>query len=77
MRPALALILVQLSISTAHAATRDQLPIPAKTAELMCPEVVFPVCATKAGHRQTYGNDCKAQRDGASDIKPGACEATK
>jgi hypothetical protein len=46
-------------------------------AETMCPEVEFPVCATKNGQRKTYGNDCKARRDGATDIKPGACEATK
>ena len=42
-----------------------------------CPEVEMPVCATKNGVRKTYGNDCKARRDGATDITPGACETKK
>lgn len=77
MRPALALVLIFLSVSTPHAATHDKFLHSKKTAELMCPEVVFPVCATNGTQRKTYGNHCKAQRDGTTDIKPGACEAVK
>ena len=46
-------------------------------AERFCPEVEAPVCATKNGKRVRYGNSCKAERDGATDITAGACDATK
>jgi hypothetical protein len=43
--------------------------------QTMCPEVEMPVCGTKNGTRVRYGNHCKAARDGATDIRPGACPA--
>jgi hypothetical protein len=46
-------------------------------AQTVCPEVEQPVCATKDGKRVRYGNDCKARRDGATDITPGECAATR
>ena len=46
-------------------------------AQTFCPEVEIPVCASKDGQRKTYGNDCKARRDGATNITPGPCTATK
>jgi hypothetical protein len=42
-----------------------------------CTDEFAPVCATKNGKRVTYSNSCKARVDGATDITPGACEATK
>jgi hypothetical protein len=42
-----------------------------------CTEEFAPVCATKNGQRVTYTNLCKAKSDGATDITPGACQATK
>jgi hypothetical protein len=43
----------------------------------LCPEVEAPVCATKDGKRVRYGNQCKAIRDGATNVTPGACDAEK
>lgn len=54
-----------------------QLVVGQAAAQTMCPEVEKPVCAKKDGKRVRYGNECKAMRDGATDIKAGACEATK
>jgi hypothetical protein len=42
-------------------------------APTFCPEVEIPVCGTKDGRRVRYGNECKAKRDGATNITPGGC----
>ena len=43
------------------------------TQPTFCPEVELPVCGTKDGRRVRYGNECKAKRDGATNITPGGC----
>lgn len=40
----------------------------------ICSDLWLPVCATKDGAQKTYGNQCMAKADGATNIKPGACE---
>ena len=65
-----------LLLSTAASAqpwsSQQQLPS-ATQRPAICPPVVAPVCAALAGQRQTYWNECLAQRDGAIIFSIGEC----
>ena len=39
----------------------------------VCPPVQVPVCAVLAGDRQSYWNECLAQRAGAIILRSGEC----
>lgn len=43
----------------------------------ICPTDYKPVCGTKDGKKQTFSNRCVAEREGATAIVDGACEAAK
>jgi hypothetical protein len=66
-----------VNADTTKLQTTKPIVVSQANAQTMCPEVEIPVCATKNGKRVRYGNDCKAKRDGATDINPGECAAEK
>ena len=39
----------------------------------ICTAEYKPVCATKNGRRREYSNRCRAEVDGATNIRPGKC----
>jgi hypothetical protein len=65
---ALAAIAAAFTVA-APSASRAQAPT-------MCPMMIWqPVCGWgKSGKKYTWANDCWAQKEGATHIRPGACK---
>jgi hypothetical protein len=74
---AAAVLVCAASAAGANPSEQKRVILAQTTAQTICPEVEMPVCGTKGGKRVTYGNECKAKRDGATDITPGACPVTR
>ena len=66
------ILLLSTATSAQPSSTQQQLPPPTQP-PAVCPPVVALVCAAKAGQRQTYWNECLAQRDGAIIFSAGDC----
>jgi hypothetical protein len=69
---ALIILLLLGAEASAQPSSNPQNP-PPTTPATVCPPVQAPVCAVLAGEKQSYWNECQAQRAGALILSAGEC----